>query len=207
MLDEKGISKLVILLLPISIVIIASISIFFELNYTNYDPTKVYQVLQETSSLPSKSPDPTNEFLSKITKSYPSYEILEYAVGDADSSNIQLAAIAKNTDIPNESVVFIVDEYGVGKIGLAVESVTSYRHEDSLQISKDTVQVSLNIYVNPEIPVTDKTPNDGFLNYNEYKIYDFSIIVTREDSAGVLYTLEEDIRADTTEDEGTVHAS
>lgn len=132
---------------------------------------------------PVKSASQEEEFLQNFDAEYPDYELLEYVPGDEGNAPIRFAAVAREKGSEIASTLFVVDENGTGKLGLASGLQAVYRSEDGLKLDENSVRVSLDVY--------DETAG-------EWKIHDFQIVVMQEivnERYQTKYTSMEEIRS------------
>lgn len=125
--------------------------------------------------------DRIEQFLDGFSQTYPNFEILEYVVGSAQTSPIELVAIAKNKNDHSSSTLFIVDHNGVGQVVLASDRFAVYREKDKLVLNQNVISVSL------DLSITETNT----------EIHDYKITVTQEEKQGgwnTIYSSKEETR-------------
>lgn len=119
------------------------------------------------------------EFLEEFSQYYPDYEILDSVTGSAENAPILMAVIAKDTTTGNASTLFVLDESGHGKLGLAADYNAFYRSEDGIVLEGNAILLSL------DVEIAGESQKDAA----SYEIHDFKISVTQEtDKSGAVNT-------------------
>lgn len=134
-------------------------------------------------------PDSTNavdvrakKFIENFEEDYPSFILLGYIFGSAENDPIQVVAIALDEETGSSSTVFVLDENGVGQVGLAAENLATFREEDGLYLDKNVISLSLNLEIS-----STKT-----------EIHDYKLTVYRDENQpapNIVYASNETIRS------------
>lgn len=166
--------KSVAIVLTCSIVLVVLRIVSYKIDSSEISSTKTEEKSQDSN---------IEEIIENFDAEYPDYELLEYVLGDEGNAPIRFAAVAREKGSEIASTLFVVDENGTGKLGLASGLQAVYRAEDGLKLDENSVRVSLDVY--------DETAG-------EWKIHDFQIIVTQEmvdERYQTKYTSMENIRS------------
>ncbi|CDX02626.1 Prokaryotic membrane lipoprotein lipid attachment site profile [Desulfitobacterium hafniense] len=148
----------------------------------------------ETESENEAASNRADDFLANFSQEFSDFELLDYVKGSSKNAPIMLVGVAKNLKDNTSSTLFIVDNNGIGLVGLAAGLEATYRSEDGLKLSDNVVLLSLNVWTQAESSV-----EGGFLENKVRKIHDFEITVTQNEEQGgvnTVYANKETIRSD-----------
>lgn len=127
--------------------------------------------------------DQLTTFVDDFSKNNPGYVLLDYVYGEEENSPIKLVAIMKNVKTEYSSYLLIVDEHGIGEVGLASGLYATYRKDDGLHLDKNIISVSL-----------DVKDEDSISNIHDYKI---TVTMQPDQDRGKMkpeYSVQESIR-------------
>ena len=145
-------------------------------------PTASPTPTETVSPTPNPYQQEAEAFVRNFTDHYPGYELLDYAVGSAETAPIHVAAVAKDNESGSSSTLFLVGDTGATqKVALGSGSYTVYREEDGITLNGNVVHLSLDLSI----------PSAASL----WEIHDYAITVT-QDGDSILSTTQDTIRSE-----------
>ena len=132
------------------------------------------------------TPNPYEEeaeaFVETFSQDHPGYELLDYAVGSAETAPIHAAVVAKDLENGSSSTLFLLGDNGATQqLELARDSYTVYREEDGITLEGNVVHLSLDL----SIPAAASL----------WEIHDYAITVTQDEN-GIQNTNQDTIRSE-----------
>ncbi len=157
-----------VILLILSLVLLSGCSNTPTIENTTSESTEVKYNSTEDSDLGIES---ATDFIKNFSQNYPSFELLDYFIGSEENNPIVLVAVAENKESGSSSTLFIVDDSGIGQVGVFDYAI--YRQEDGLHLDKNVISVSF------DVAIADM----------KYEIHDYDLAVSKAENQGVMGTL------------------